>query len=169
VIGGGLPLAAFGGREELMESLAPIGPVYQAGTLAGNPLATAAGLAVLSSVAIPDYEELERRAARLAAGLQSSIGSAGLAAVVPACGPLVGLFVGPPGARLEPPADYGGARSINDQGIYPHFFHAMLDRGVALAPGPYEVLFPGLAHGDREIDLVVEVAGEAAAEVVANC
>jgi glutamate-1-semialdehyde 2,1-aminomutase len=167
VIGGGLPLAAFGGGAELMGELAPGGPVYQAGTLAGNPLATAAGLAVLASVTPADYEELEQRSARLAEGLRSSISAAGLSVVVPRCGTLLGLFVGPRGVQLDRPTDYASTRSIIELGVYPKLFHAMLARGVALAPGPYEVLFPGLAHGDREIDLLVEIAGQAAAEVAA--
>ncbi|HUZ10231.1 MAG TPA: glutamate-1-semialdehyde 2,1-aminomutase [Acidimicrobiales bacterium] len=168
VIGGGLPLAAFGGRAGVMAGLAPRGAVYQAGTLAGNPLATSAGHAVLSAVTGADYEELEDRAGRLAAGLASSITGAGLAAVVPSSGPLVGLFVGPPGADLQFPVDYRGAHELASNGVYAKLFHAMLRRGVAMAPGPYEVLFPGMAHGDREIALAVDVAGEAAAEVAAS-
>ena len=168
VIGGGLPLAAFGGRADVMAGLAPRGAVYQAGTLAGNPVATAAGHAVLSAIAPADYEELHERAGRLAAGLAASITGAGLAASVPSSGPLVGLFVGPPGAELHPPVDYRGARELASNGVYAKLFHAMLRRGVAMAPGPYEVLFPGMAHGDREIALAVDVAGEAAAEVVAS-
>jgi glutamate-1-semialdehyde 2,1-aminomutase len=148
-----------------MADLAPTGPVYQAGTLAGNPLATAAGHAVLSAVSATDYEELARRAARLAAGLQSSVTAAGLAAVTSTCGPLVGMFVGPPGTALALPSDYAAVREINASGVYAELFHAMLDRGVALAPGAYEVMFPGLAHGDREIDLVIDVAGDAATDV----
>jgi glutamate-1-semialdehyde 2,1-aminomutase len=165
VIGGGLPLAAFGGRTAVMAELAPRGPVYQAGTLAGNPLATAAGHAVLSSVTPSDYEVLTARAARLASGLQAAVSQAGLAVTATTCGPLVGLLVGPPGTVLDRPNDYEAVRSINASNTYAELFHAMLARGVALAPGAYEVLFPGLAHGDREIDLAVEVAGAAAAEV----
>ena len=168
VIGGGLPLAAFGGRTDVMAGLAPLGAVYQAGTLAGNPLATAAGHAVLSAVTEADYEELGHRAARLAAGLESAVRAGGLGAVAPSSGPLVGLFVGPPGADPTVPVDYAGAHELASNGVYAKLFHAMLRRGVAMAPGPYEVLFPGMAHGDREIDLAVDVAGEAAAEVAAS-
>jgi glutamate-1-semialdehyde 2,1-aminomutase len=168
VIGGGLPLAAFGGRAELMAALAPNGPVYQAGTLSGNPLATAAGHAVLSTVTPDDYEELATKAARLAIGLQSAITGGGLAASVSVFGPLVGLLVGAPGGGLHRPTDYAGVRAIVEAGTYSRLFHAMLERGVALAPGPYEVLFPGLSHDDRVLDLVIDVAGEAAADVAAN-
>jgi glutamate-1-semialdehyde 2,1-aminomutase len=168
VIGGGLPLAAFGGRAELLAALAPDGPVYQGGTLSGNPVATAAGLAVLSSLTDADYDELAARAGRLAAGLAGAIAAGGLAVAAPSVGPLVGLFVGPPGDEVVPPVDYRGVQRIASNGVYPALFHAMLRRGVALAPGAYEVLFPGLAHGESEIALVVEVAGEAAAEVAAS-
>ena len=166
VIGGGLPVGAFGGRRDLMAELAPAGPVYQAGTLSGNPLATAAGLAVLREVEPADYEALAARAAVFAKELESALASGGLAAAAPAVGPLVGLFVAPADAApIVPPTDYEGARALAGNGVYGGFFHAMLRRGVALAPGPYEVLFPGLAHGDAVLARVVEAAGEAAAEV----
>jgi glutamate-1-semialdehyde 2,1-aminomutase len=165
VIGGGLPVGAFGGRADLLASLAPAGPVYQAGTLSGNPLATAAGLAVLSHVTTADYEDLANRAAVFAGKLADAVTEGGLVAVAPSVGPLVGLFVGPPGAELVAPTDYDTAQAIAGNGVYPKLFHAMLRRGVAMAPGAYEVLFPGMAHTERELDLVVETAGEAAAEV----
>ena len=166
VIGGGLPIGALGGRRDVMAVLAPQGPVYQAGTLSGNPLATAAGLAVLSHVSAGDYEALAGRAAAFAADLAAALVSGGLAAATVAVGPLVGLFVGPPGSEVVPPADYEGARALAGNGVYARLFHALLRRGVALAPGPYEVLFPGLAHGERELAVAVEAAADAAAEVV---
>ena len=153
VIGGGLPLAAFGGRRDLMEALAPLGPVYQAGTLSGNPLATAAGLTVLSHLAPSDYVSLAARVARLGAGLGSILADAGIAAQVPVVGPLLGVFFGP-----EPVVDYAGARASVHLGWYPSFMHGMLAAGVALAPGAYEAAFPGLAHTDAEIDHTLEVA-----------
>jgi glutamate-1-semialdehyde 2,1-aminomutase len=166
VIGGGLPVGAFGGRYELMAELAPGGPVYQAGTLSGNPLATAAGLAVLDAVTPADYDALTARVALFAKGLESAVASGGLAAVVPTVGPLVGLFVAPADAGpLAVPTDYESARAIASGDTYSRFFHAMLRRGVALAPGAYEVMFPGLAHDDEVLARVVEAAGEAAAEV----
>jgi glutamate-1-semialdehyde 2,1-aminomutase len=157
VIGGGLPVGAFGGRADVLEVLAPGGPVYQAGTLSGNPLATAAGLAVLDAVGEPDYKTLAVRAARFAAALAAVLEGAGLAAQVPVVGPLVGLFFGP-----DPVTDYDGARASVANGLYARFFRAMLDRCVALAPGPYEIMFPGLAHTDEVLDAVLEAAAEAA-------
>jgi glutamate-1-semialdehyde 2,1-aminomutase len=169
VIGGGLPVGAFAGRRDLMASLAPGGPVYQAGTLSGNPLATAAGLAVLAHVTEADYQALRTRVAGFAAGLASAIAAGGLSVAAPVVGPLVGLFLAPAeGAPVRPlaaPHDYVGARELAGNGVYARFFHAMLRRGVALAPGPYEVLFPGLAHDDEVLGRVVEAAGESAHEV----
>jgi glutamate-1-semialdehyde 2,1-aminomutase len=166
VIGGGLPVGAFAGRRDLMAELAPGGPVYQAGTLSGNPLATAAGLAVLGQVGPADYEALAARATVFAKGLEAAVASGGLAATAPAVGPLVGLFTAPASAGpLVPPTDYEGARALASSGTYGRFFHAMLRRGVALAPGPYEVMFPGMAHDERVLTRVVEAAADAAAEV----
>ena len=169
VIGGGLPVGAFGGSRDLMGELAPAGPVYQAGTLSGNPLATAAGLAVLGEVAPADYEALGGRAAVFAKDLESVLNAAGLAASVPTVGPLIGLFVGPgDAAPIVPPTDYAEARALAGNGAYGRFFHAMLRRGVALAPGPYEVMFPGMAHDELVLARVLEAAAEAAGEVAAE-
>jgi len=162
VIGGGLPVGAFGGRAEVLSVLAPGGPVYQAGTLSGNPLATAAGLAVLEAVGPADYAALSDRAGRLAEGLVKAITSAGLPVSAPVMGPLVGLFFAD-----QPPTDYAGARSAAANGLYARFFGAMLERGVALAPGPYEAIFPGLAHSDEILDAVLAAAAEAAEAVAA--
>ncbi len=160
VIGGGLPVGAFGGRRHVLAMLAPDGPVYQAGTLSGNPLATAAGRAVLETVTAADYDALSGRAARLAEGLRAAIAGAGIAVQVPVIGPLVGLFFG-----AGPVTDYASARAAVGTGLYAPFFSAMLERGVALAPGPYEAMFPGLAHLDVHLDAVVDAAAGAAAEV----
>jgi glutamate-1-semialdehyde 2,1-aminomutase len=168
VIGGGLPIGAFGGRADVLSSLAPGGPVYQAGTLSGNPLATAAGLAVLTTVGEGDYEDLAKRVEGFALDLAAAVAEGGLGVAAPSVGPLVGLFVGPPGGPVAAPSDFDGARALADDGVYPPFFHALLRRGVALAPGPYEVMFPGLGHTERDLALVVEAAGEAAAEVAAT-
>jgi glutamate-1-semialdehyde 2,1-aminomutase len=157
VIGGGLPLAAFGGRREVLEVLAPGGPVYQAGTLSGNPLATAAGLAVLSAVGPEDYSELSGRAGRLAAGLERELTKAGLEAQVPTVGPLVGLFF-----CASPVSNYDSARQSVQNGLYARFFAEMLQRGVALAPGPYEAMFPGLAHSEAHLEEVVSAASQVA-------
>ena len=157
VIGGGLNVGAFGGRADLMDHLAPLGPVYQAGTLSGNPLATAAGLAALRLLDDGAYEQLTATAARLASGLEDALQGAGLTVRVPQVGPLVGLYCG-----SDLPTDYVGARST-DEALYATLFHALLERGVALAPGAYEVMFPGLAHDDAVIDRIVAVAAEAGA------
>ncbi|MFP4511859.1 MAG: glutamate-1-semialdehyde 2,1-aminomutase [Acidimicrobiales bacterium] len=160
VIGGGLPVGAFGASRELMAHLSPLGPVYQAGTLSGNPLATAAGLAALAELDAGAYLQLDSIAARLADGLAAAIGSAGVSVQVPRVGPLVGLFFGD-----TPVTDFPSAQISGGTGAYRRFFAAMLERGVALAPGPYEALFPSLAHTDADIDRTVDAAAEAASEL----
>jgi glutamate-1-semialdehyde 2,1-aminomutase len=167
VIGGGLPVGAFGGSAELMAHLAPTGPVYQAGTLSGNPLATAAGLAVLEAVSADEYVALEKSARRFAAAFGEAIAAGGLSVVVTAEGPLVGLVVGPPEAEVKAPRDYDSASRAVDGAVYPLFFHQMIEHGVFIAPGPYEVLFPGLGHDDAVLGRVVD-AGAAASEAVAS-
>jgi len=160
VIGGGLPLAAVAGRADLLERLAPTGPVYQAGTLSGNPLATAAGLAVLGCLGADVFAALGERVARLRDGLAAAIGASGLAVEVPAVGPLLGIFFSP-----EPVRDYEGAVAAASNNHYAPFFRAMLSRGVALAPSPYEVVFTSLAHRDADIDMTIDAAAAAAEEV----
>ncbi|HEY2333344.1 MAG TPA: glutamate-1-semialdehyde 2,1-aminomutase [Acidimicrobiales bacterium] len=162
VIGGGLPVGAFAGSRQLMSSLAPIGDVYQAGTLSGNPLATAAGLAALGQLDEGAYARLDDTARHLSAGLEAAISAAGLPVTVPRVGPLVGLFF-----TDEPVRDYDDARAANGNDRYRLFFHAMLRRGIALAPGAYELLFPSLAHDDADLARTVEAAAEAALEVAA--
>ncbi|MEI8050422.1 MAG: glutamate-1-semialdehyde 2,1-aminomutase [Actinomycetes bacterium] len=168
VIGGGLPVGAFGGSAALLEVLAPNGAVYQAGTLSGNPLATAAGLAVLNAVSAGDYETLSQRAQQFGRRLCAAIRAGGLWSCVPSAGPLLGFYVAPGTADLSAPSNYAEAKAIVDHGTYPAFFHAMLDRGVAMAPGAYEVMFVSLAHTDEILDTVVEKASEAASEVAAS-
>ena len=163
VLGGGLPLAAFAGSRELMENLAPLGAVYQAGTLSGNPLATAAGLAVLSQLDEAAYLRLEAIASTLQAGLADAIASAGLPVRVVREATLLGLFF-----AEEPVRDFDEAKAVNGNGVYSRFFHAMLDRGVALAPGAYEVTFPSLAHSAKDIEATIDAAAEAAREVAAT-
>ena len=166
VVGGGLPIGAFGGPRALMEALAPAGPVYQAGTLAGNPLATAAGLAVLAEVTDADYDALAARVTRFSRALAEAVRAGGLSAGAPAIGALMGLYVGPPpGAELEAPFDYDGSRAVASAGVYPAFFHALVRRGVLVAPSAYEAIFCGFSHGEAELELAVEAAGEAAQEV----
>lgn len=157
VIGGGLPVGAFGGTAQVMEQMAPVGPIYQAGTLSGNPLATAAGLAVLDQLDEGAYRMLHGRAEQLAKALPPVLEEAGYEVQVPRVGPLVGLFF-----SATPVTNYDEAKASVDGGRYAPFFHAMLDRGVALAPGPYEVLFPSLAHEYNDIDRTVDIASAAA-------
>ncbi len=163
VIGGGLPVGAFGGRWDVMEHLAPLGGVYQGGTLSGNPLAMAAGRATLELLDDGAFDLLTATAARLADGLATAFNDAGLDAVLPRVGSLLGCFFGD-----VAPTDFDEAKVLADNGIYPKVFHALLDRGVALAPGAYEALFPSLAHSDEVIDETISIAVEAAAAVVAG-
>jgi glutamate-1-semialdehyde 2,1-aminomutase len=145
VIGGGLNVGAYGGRAEVMDVVAPMGPVYQAGTLSGNPLATAAGLAALDLLDESAYTMLAHQAQALATILRDGLAAAGIPAQVPVVSSLVGLFLGD---RTEPPTDYAEAQQT-DEAAYAKLFHALLASGVAVAPGAYEVLFPGLAHTDE--------------------
>ena len=155
VIGGGLNIGAYGGRADVMATVAPLGPVYQAGTLSGNPLATAAGLAVLELLDAAAYDALRHTAEALADAFRAAFGAAGMAAHVPVASTLVGVHLG-----AGVPTDYDGARST-DEAAYAKLFHGLLDRGVALAPGAYEVMFPGLAHDDGVIDEVSAAIADA--------
>jgi glutamate-1-semialdehyde 2,1-aminomutase len=159
VIGGGLPLAAFGGRADVMAMLAPEGPVYQAGTLSGNPVATAAGLAVLDHLDEAAYTRLAGRAAQLGTWLTDVITAAGLAVQVPVVGPLMGLFF-----SEVAPTDYESAKAA-DARRYAAFFHEMLARGVALPPSPFEALFPSLAHTRDDLEGTADLAAAAARAV----
>jgi glutamate-1-semialdehyde 2,1-aminomutase len=150
IVGGGLPLAAFGGSMELMERLAPAGDVYQAGTLSGNPLATAAGLSVLRRLRPEVYEELERRGARLEQGLRD----AAPGWCVQRVGAMATLFAHP-----GPVRNLDDAReSSTDR--YGELFRGLLGRGIYVAPSPFEALFLSLAHGDDEIDQTVAAVAE---------
>lgn len=163
VIGGGLPVGCFGGTLELMANVAPLGPVYQGGTLSGNPLATAAGLAALGQLSDERFEELTATAATLANGLRTVLSDAGLSVQVPQLGALLGVFF-----DTEAPRNYDDAKRSADTGLFPGFFNGMLERGIALAPGPYEVWFPSLAHSAEDIDRTVEAAAEVAATLAAD-
>ncbi|HEY4929833.1 MAG TPA: glutamate-1-semialdehyde 2,1-aminomutase [Acidimicrobiales bacterium] len=178
VIGGGLPVGAFGGAEDILAVLAPLGPVYQAGTLSGNPLATAAGRTVLDTLTPDAYADLSASVVAFVASLQGilagALATAGttdaagrpLTARVPVVGPLLGIFFVPEGGPDV--TDYDGAVASADTGLYARFFRSMLDRGVALAPGPYEVAFPSLAHGAAEYERALTCADEAITEVLAG-
>jgi glutamate-1-semialdehyde 2,1-aminomutase len=145
IVGGGLPLAAFGGRAEIMRELAPVGSVYQAGTLSGNPLATAAGLSVLRRLRDPHvYAELERRGARLEAGLRD-LPDFELQRV----GAMATLFAG-----IDPVPDFEQAQR-SDIERYARLFRGLLERGIYIAPSQFECMFVSLAHGDEEIDRTI--------------
>jgi glutamate-1-semialdehyde 2,1-aminomutase len=161
IIGGGFPLAAYGGRREIMERIAPEGPVYQAGTLSGNPVAVTAGLTTLEILeARNPYSELERQAARLEAGLRHAAAAANLPATVNRAGSMMTAFFTP-----GPVTDYASARRA-DTKRYGAFFRAMLARGIYLAPSQFEAAFVSTAHTDAEIDATVAAAREAADEVM---
>jgi glutamate-1-semialdehyde 2,1-aminomutase len=153
VIGGGLNVGAYGGRAEIMDAVAPTGPVYQAGTLSGNPLATAAGLAALSLLDEPAYITLRSNAEILAGHLRKGLAEAAIVAQVPVAATLVGLYLGGP-----EPTDYDQAQRT-DEAAYARLFHHLLDRGIAIAPGAYEVLFPGLTHTDTVLTQVATAFG----------
>ena len=156
IIGGGLPLAAYGGRRDLMEHVAPLGKVYQAGTLSGNPLAVAAGLATLQVLADPTvYRRLDALGSRLAAGLEAAAREAGVALVVNRVGSmLTGFFT------RRPVTDYASAKGA-DTARYAKFFHGMLSRGIFLAASQFEAAFVSLAHTEEDIDRAAEAAREA--------
>jgi len=156
VVGGGFPLAAFGGRAELMRLLAPAGPVYQAGTLSGNPVAVAAGLAQLRLLDAAAYAGLEQRADRLVDGLARAFAGAGVPARIQRAASLFSVFF-----AGRPVRDYAGARAA-DHGRYARFFNGMLESGVYLPPSGYEALFVSLAHTDDDIDRTVDIAGRVA-------
>lgn len=164
VIGGGLPVGAFGGSRTILSSLAPLGPVYQAGTLSGNPLATAAGVAVLNHVTIDELALLAGRVRNFANDLQSTLRDAGLFALTPNVGPLMGLYLAPD--EVNAPTNFDEAKALNGNGLYAKFFHAMLNRGVALAPGAYEILFTSLSHTPDDLERTVSIAADAAKEVL---
>jgi glutamate-1-semialdehyde 2,1-aminomutase len=163
VIGGGLPIGSVGGRQDLMETLSPLGAVFHAGTLAGNPLATAAGLAALGELTDDVYATLRHRAGRLAAVLAEACDAAELPAQFPVVGTLVGMYFGEglAGGAHSVPTNFAEAKTT-DEALYARFFHAMLAEGVALAPGAYEALFVGLGHTDEVIDRIGAVATRAA-------
>lgn len=169
VIGGGLPIGAVGGRRDIMETLSPLGPVFHAGTLAGNPLATAAGYAALGELTGDVYTELQARARSLSAILRNACAAAGMPAQFPVVGTLVGMFFGAGlGDELgvgATPTNFAEAKTT-DERLYARFFHAMLDEGVAMAPGAYEALFVGLGHTDAVLDRIAEAAGRAAAQAM---
>jgi glutamate-1-semialdehyde 2,1-aminomutase len=160
VIGGGLPVGAVGGRREIMEKIAPLGPVYQAGTLSGNPVAVAAGLATLKLIQEENFfEKLEATTRSLVEGLNAEARKADLAFCAQSIGSMFGVYF-----RASPPASFGEVME-SDKERFNRFFHAMLERGVYLAPSAYEAGFVSGAHGKAEIERTLEAAREALATV----
>jgi glutamate-1-semialdehyde 2,1-aminomutase len=155
IIGGGVPVAAYGGRAEFMNHVAPLGPVYQAGTLAGNPLAMRAGIAALKQLTNPElYDEITQLARRLVFGLRAELEDAGIPARINAIGSLLTVFFAP-----GPVRNYADAKRA-DTRRYARFFREMLDRGIFLAPSQFEATFLSAAHTPADIDRTLEAAHE---------
>ncbi len=164
ILGGGLPLAAYGGRADIMDSVAPMGPVYQAGTLSGNPLAVAAGIEVLNLIASqPDlYRQLDNKMSKLEELTAEAARSAGTPFTINRVGSIMTLFL-----TGKPVADYADAKSSNTE-LYSKYFRLLLDRGVYLAPSQFEAAFMSTAHTDDDIVLTANAVKEALAEAVAE-
>jgi glutamate-1-semialdehyde 2,1-aminomutase len=163
IIGGGVPVAAYAGPAELMDQIAPLGPVYQAGTLAGNPLAMRAGIATLKELSKPGlYEGINALAKNLAAGLQKALKDAGIAAQVNSIGSLSTIFFAP-----QPVTDYAGAKR-SDTKLYARFFRDMLQRGIFLAPSQFEAAFVSAAHTSADIDRTIAAAADALQAIAAQ-
>jgi glutamate-1-semialdehyde 2,1-aminomutase len=157
VIGGGLPVAAYGGRRDLMELVAPSGPMYQAGTLSGNPLAMAAGIATLGALTPDVHAQLAQRTRALVEGLRHIGARRGVPFTADSAGSMFGFFF-----RAEPVRSYADAREA-DVELFRRFFHAALDRGVYLAPSAFEAGFVSTAHDDAVIALTLERLDDALA------
>jgi glutamate-1-semialdehyde 2,1-aminomutase len=161
VIGGGMPVGAFGGRRDIMERISPLGPVYQAGTLSGNPIAMAAGLKTLELISVPGFfEDLGQRTAALTNGLVDVATGAGVALSTNWVGGMFGLFFTDRG----PVTSYAGATSC-DQARFRRFFHGMLGRGIYLAPSAFEAGFVSAAHAPSHIAATLEAAAATFAEI----
>src|SRR6266849_5183364 len=163
IIGGGVPVAAYGGRAELMDQVAPLGPVYQAGTLAGNPLAMRAGIAALNQLTEPGlYEGMTELAQRLVSGLRAQVADAGIPAQINAIGPLATVFF-----TSEPVRNYTDAKR-SDTKRYARFFREMLDRGIFLAPSQFEAAFVSAAHTTEDIDRTIAATQDVLGGIVAE-
>jgi glutamate-1-semialdehyde 2,1-aminomutase len=158
IIGGGMPVGAYGGRAELMRQIAPAGPIYQAGTLSGNPVAMAAGLAMLDLIQAPGfYETLDARTAALCAGLEDAARAAGVPFSTNRVGSMFGLFFLGDGFTAKKVETYAQATACDTAG-FNRFFHAMRERGVYLAPSAFEAGFVSMAHDDAVIAATIEAA-----------
>jgi glutamate-1-semialdehyde 2,1-aminomutase len=155
IIGGGVPVAAYGGRAELMNNVAPLGPVYQAGTLAGNPLAMRAGIATLNELSKPGlYDGVNALAKKLVHGLRNALAGAGISAQVNSIGSLSTIFFTP-----DPVTNYTGAKR-SDTKLYARYFREMLNRGIFLAPSQFEAAFVSASHTSADIDRTIATAQE---------
>jgi len=160
IIGGGFPVGAFGGRREIMEKLAPLGPVYQAGTLSGNPIAMAAGIAVIEKLSRPGtYEALKAKGKRLATGLKAAADAAGIAAFGTQVGSMTCLYF------TEGPVTDWDSAAKSDTEFYATYFRAMLDRGMWLAPSQFEACFASVATTENDIDALIAAAKEVLQEL----
>ncbi len=156
VIGGGMPVGAFGGKREIMERIAPLGPVYQAGTLSGNPVAMTAGLKTLELISAPGFfDELSSKVETLVNGILDKARVAGIPMTENHVGGMFGLFF----SEADKVTDFAGATAC-DQERFKQFFHAMLDRGVYLAPSSYEAGFVSAAHTDEDIEATIDAAAQ---------
>ena len=156
IIGGGLPVAAYAGRAELMNQVAPLGPIYQAGTLSGNPLAMRAGIATLKELSKPGfYTRIDERAKKLVTGLRKALADTGIVAQVNSIGSLATIFFAP-----EAVSSYAGAKR-SDTKVYARFFREMLQRGIFLAPSQFEAAFVSAAHTGADIERTINAAREA--------
>ncbi len=161
VIGGGMPVGAFGGKAEIMQKIAPLGPVYQAGTLSGNPVAMAAGLKTLELISAPGfYADLSSKVDRLVAGVMQAAADAGVPLAENHVGGMFGFFF----TGAGPVTDFAGATAC-DQEQFRHFFHGMLDRGVYLAPSAFEAGFVSAAHSGKDLDATITAASEVFADL----
>jgi glutamate-1-semialdehyde 2,1-aminomutase len=160
VMGGGFPAAAFGGRADLMQNLAPVGSVYQAGTLSGNPIATAAGLATLRLATPQIYQQIDRASELLRTEVRTALEAAGVPHVIQNAGNLFSVFFVPDGVTAVP--DYATATQ-QSTAAYAAFFHSMLRSGVYLPPSVYEAWFLSAAHDDRALNRIVDALPAAAA------
>jgi glutamate-1-semialdehyde 2,1-aminomutase len=158
IIGGGLPVAAYGGRREIMDRLAPLGDVYQAGTLSGNPLAMRAGIEMLKLLSVPGfYWQINARAGRMAEGLKTTLAALHIEGQVQTVGSLMTLFF-----AAQPVTNYSDAKK-SDSAKYAAFFNAMLERGILLAPSQFEAAFVSSAHTDADIDATILAVKESLA------
>ncbi|WP_457664788.1 glutamate-1-semialdehyde 2,1-aminomutase [Thiolapillus sp.] len=161
VIGGGMPVGAFGGKREIMEKIAPLGPVYQAGTLSGNPVAMAAGLKTLELISAPGFfDELSKKTENLITGLVQAGRDAGIPVTENHVGGMFGLFF----SDADKVTDFAGSMACN-QDRFKQFFHAMLDEGVYLAPSAFEAGFVSAAHSDDDLDTTLQAAKKAFASL----